>query len=252
MNKKKKEQRPQKKLAIRATHKIIFYVCLALLLLVAISMAMLPLIRLLMTEDGQAIVTERMQKFGFFLPLAFVILQVLQVVIAVIPGGPMPLIGEALFGKMGALFLCLTGFFCGTVLVYYLVQWIGKPLVDKFVSEEHFQKFDFLTKGKRLTLLILLVFLLPGLPKDMLTYLVSFNSKIKPMHLFILTTLGRTPATVLTIFMSDSIWEGNYGTAITLAIALIGLAILGFFIKQYIDRRVEKQKQEDYTDGNKK
>ena len=85
------------------------------------------------------------------------------------------------------------------------------------------------------------MFLLPGLPKDALTYLVSFNPKIKPMYLFILTTLGRTPATVLTVFMGKSLWEGNYGRAILLAAVILLLAVAGFFIKRKVDKRAERK-----------
>lgn len=210
------------------------------LLIVALSIAMIPVARFLSTQEGQAVVTEKMQNFGVFAPIVFVALQVIQVVIAVIPGGPVPIIGGALFGEFGALALCLAGFFLGTALVYYLVQWIGRPLVDRFVSEKHFQKFDFLQEGKRLELLVFLVFLLPGLPKDALTYLVSFNSKIKPMRLFVLTTLGRTPATVLTVFMGRGIWDGNYKMVVILAAVMVLLAVFGVGIKKYIDKRAER------------
>ena len=123
--------------------------------------------------------------------------------------------------------------------MYYLVQWLGRPLVDRFVTEKHFQKFDFLMEGKRLEALVFLVFFLPGLPKDALTYLVSFNSKIKPMRLFILTTLGRTPATILTVYVGGNIWDGNFKAASILILVMVALAILGLWIKRYIDRRAE-------------
>lgn len=229
----------------RISHKTLFLLLTIIVIFAAVSIAMLPLIRLLSSETGQAVIVEKMQQFGIFAPLLFVLLQVLQVVIAVIPGGPIPMIGGVLFSEWGALALSLAGFFLGTVLVYYLVQWIGRPIVDRFVSERHFQKFDFLRHGKRTELLIFLVFLLPGLPKDVLTYLVSFHSKIKPMHLFILTTLGRTPSTVLTVFLGGSIWDGNYILAIVLFGVLLILAVTGLLIKRYVDKRAERK-------GNKK
>ncbi len=221
--------------------KLILWLLAIAAIFAAASIAMIPLIRLLSSEEGQAVIVEKMQSFGILAPLLFVLLQVIQVVIAVIPGGPIPIIGGILFGEWGALALCLTGFFLGTVLVYYLVQWIGRPLVDKFVSEKHFEKFHFLLKGKRLELLIFVVFLLPGLPKDVLTYLVSFNSRVKPMHLFVLTTLGRTPATVLTVFLGGSLWDGNYTLAIILAAALVLCAVIGFWIKRHVDKRASKK-----------
>lgn len=91
---------------------------------------------------------------------------------------------------------------------------------------------------------------MPGLPKDALTYLVSFNPKIKPMRLFLITTIGRTPATILTIFLGGSIWDGDYSLALILAGVMVLLAILGFFIKRYIDRRSKKWQQlKEKTNG---
>ncbi len=211
----------------------------AIILLIALCIAMMPLARFLITPEGQASVTAKMEEFGIFAPVVFVALQVIQVVIAIIPGGPVPIIGGMLFGEFAALILCLVGFFLGTALVYYLVQWLGRPLVDRFVTEKHFQKFDFLMEGKRLEALVFLVFFLPGLPKDALTYLVSFNSKIKPMRLFILTTLGRTPATILTVYVGGNIWDGNFKAASILILVMVALAILGLWIKRYIDKRAE-------------
>lgn len=223
----------------RLSRKTIISLVAVVLVFAAVSVAMIPLIRLLSSEHGQEIIIEKMQSFGIFAPLLFVLLQVLQVVVAVIPGGPVPIIGGILFGQWGGLFLSLAGFFLGTVLVYYLVQWIGRPLVDRFVPESHFKKFDFLLEGKRTELLIFLVFLLPGLPKDALTYL------------FILTTLGRTPATVLTVFMGKSLWEGNFTLAIVLAAIIVVLAVAGIFIKRKVDKRAErKHKLHENTSEN--
>lgn len=236
-SKQKKSKRPQ------ISGKTIVWLIVVVVLIVAITIAMLPLVRLMSTQEGQAKITQKIQDFGVFAPLLFLLLQVLQVVIAVIPGGPVPIIGGVLFGKWGALALCLAGFFLGTVLVYYLVQWIGRPLVDKFVSPEHFEKFAFLQDSKRLDALILLVFFLPGLPKDVLTYLVSFDSKIKPMRLFILTTLGRTPATILTVFVGESIWDGNYKLTLILVGVMIVMAVLGFFVKRQVEKHAEKRKK---------
>ena len=226
----------------KISRKTIFSLIAVVVVFAVVSVAMLPLIHLLSSEHGQQVIIDKMQSFGIFAPLLFVLLQVLQVVIAVIPGGPVPIIGGILFGQWGGLFLSLAGFFLGTVLVYYLVQWIGRPLVDRFVSESHFKKFDFLLDGKRTELLIFLVFLLPGLPKDALTYLVSFNPKIKPMYLFFLTTLGRTPATVLTVFMGKSLWEGNYILTIVLAGVIVLLAAAGIFIKRKQQESLSSEK----------
>ena len=74
-----------------STHKkrnVIFAAVILAVVFCVTSIAMIPLIRLLSSEEGQAIILQKMQTFGIFAPILFVLLQVAQVVIAVIPGGP--------------------------------------------------------------------------------------------------------------------------------------------------------------------
>lgn len=59
------------------------------------------------------------------------------------------------------------------------------------------------------------------------------------MRLFILTTLGRTPATILTVYVGGNIWDGNFKAASILILVMVALAILGLWIKRYIDKRAE-------------
>lgn len=217
----------------RKTRQIIIAVII-IVIFIAACIAMFPLGKLLSSEEGQEFLTEKLKQFGWFAPLIFVAVQVIQVVIAVIPGGPVPMIGGVLFGEWGALFLCISGFFLGTVIVYYLVQAIGKPIVNLFVTEQHSKRFSFLSNQKKLELIVFLIFLCPGLPKDALTYIVSFTTKIKPMRLFFITTIARTPATVLTIFLGGSLRDGNYTLSIVFALAMAIVAVIGFYLNKKI------------------
>ena len=223
-----------------STHKkrnvILVAVILAVVFCVT-SIAMIPLIRLLSSEEGQAIILQKMQTFGIFAPILFVLLQVAQVVIAVIPGGPVPIIGGLLFGEGIGLLLSMVGFFFGTVIVYYLVQKFGRPIVSLFVSEDKMQKYAYLATEKKLEVLVFALFLLPGLPKDALTYIVSFNTKIKPMRLFVLTTLARLPSAALSVFLGGSIWKGRYWLAVCFLFAMLLLGICGYFIKKKWDAK---------------
>lgn len=223
-----------------STHKkrnVIFAAVILAVVFCVTSIAMIPLIRLLSSEEGQAIILQKMQTFGIFAPILFVLLQVAQVVIAVIPGGPVPIIGGLLFGEGIGLLLSMVGFFFGTVIVYYLVQKFGRPIVSLFVSEDKIQKYAYLATEKKLEVLVFALFLLPGLPKDALTYIVSFNTKIKPMRLFVLTTLARLPSAALSVFLGGSIWKGRYWLAVCFLFAMLLLGICGYFIKKKWDAK---------------
>ncbi|MBQ8688380.1 MAG: TVP38/TMEM64 family protein [Ruminococcus sp.] len=228
--------------------KIIILAAAVLILFAGISLAFMPLVRALTTEEGQQQILETVGSLGIFQYVIYFALQVLQIVIAVIPGGPIPLIGGMLFGEWMTLILSAAGCFCGTVIVYYLVQAVGKPIVNLFVSDEQLRTYKFLQNPKRLEILIFLVFLCPGLPKDALTYIAALTT-IRPSRLFLLTTVGRMPSLIATIWLGGGIWEQNYTLVIILAAVMVTAAVIGFFIKKKIESRNTNTKKEISEDG---
>ena len=125
----------------KISRKTIFGLIAVVVVFAVVSVAMLPLIHLLSSEHGQQVIIDKMQSFGIFAPLLFVLLQVLQVVIAVIPGGPVPIIGGILFGQWGGLFsVPCRIFYWERFLVYYLVQWIGQTAGRPFCFRKAISK----------------------------------------------------------------------------------------------------------------
>ena len=176
---------PTKSPEASARWKMILSGVIFLVLVVAVTILMIPVMRLMMQEGGKEQLIEKIQSYGIFAPLLFVLLQVIQIVVAFIPGGPIPMIGGAVFGMVPGILLSLAGSFLGTAIVYYLVQWIGRPLLNLFVKEEHLERFSFLTNRRKMERIVFLLFLCPGLPKDALTYIVAFNKTIPPLPLFL-------------------------------------------------------------------
>lgn len=194
---------------------------------IALTIFAIPLIKNLASEEGREIIRQKVESFGAFGWLMFLVLQFLQVIVALIPGEPIEIIGGILFGTFKGLFLCLLGLFLGTVAVYYLVKAIGAPLVHAFVSEEKINSMKFLKNTKRLEALIFVLFLIPGTPKDTLTYFVPLT-KVEPWKFFLLSTLARIPSVVSSTLAGANIGNGNWlFTAIifaaTAAIGLVGI-----------------------------
>lgn len=214
-----------------ARWKMILSGVLFLVIVIAVTILMIPVIQLLMQEGGKDRLIEKIQSYGIFAPLLFVLLQVVQIVVAFIPGGPIPMIGGAVFGMVPGILLSLAGSFLGTAIVYYLVQWIGRPLLNLFVKEEHLERFSFLQNRRKMERIVFLLFLCPGLPKDALTYIVAFNKTIPPLPLFFLTTIARFPAMALTVKMGSSLWEGNWKMVALVIGLLILIAGLGVWIR---------------------
>lgn len=179
--------------------------------------------------------------WGFFVML---FIQILQVVIAIIPGEPVEIISGVLYGGIGGLCLCLLGILIGTAAIYFAVKKFGTRLVRKFVSEEQMSRFHFLSDAKRLEMVTFLLFFIPGTPKDVLTYLVPLT-KIKPLRFFLIATLARIPSIITSSYIGENLSTGNlWGTVIIFAISGV-LGISGILINHFFLDKMNRRKEQE-------
>lgn len=212
-----------------------FIIAAALLLLTGFLCIqyLIPLSSLLTTEAGRLQIIEKVESYGVFAPIVFTALMALQIVIAFIPGGPLELIAGMLFGGIRGTIYSMIGSVAGTAAVYALVKRFGRPLVHFFVSEEKMQSFSILHDEKKLEFWVFVLFLIPGIPKDLLTYIVPLTS-MRPLHFIILANVARFPAIIASVFMGDSLTEGRYWLCIVIAAAAALTAFIGFRLKNSI------------------
>lgn len=205
----------------------------------AVTVLCIPFMHLLVSEEGRADICERVRSYGIFAPLVFMLLMALQIVIAFIPGGPLELMGGMLFGSGLGLLVVVTGAFLGTLCVYGLVRCFGKPLVDFFVPEERARGFKILQDEEKLEFWVFLLFLIPGIPKDLLTYLVPLT-RMRGRDFLLLSTLARFPSLAASVLVGDSLSEGRYRIAVGICAAAAVLSFIGFRLKN----RITKEKSE--------
>lgn len=167
---------------------------------------------------------------GWFIMLG---VQVLQVIFAIIPGEPVEVLSGLLFGTWSGLFLCLLGILIGTVLIFCIVKWFGKPFVEMVVSKEKIDKLSFLNNSRRLELIVFILFFIPGTPKDLLTYIVPLTS-IKPSVFFTIATMARIPSIVTSTFAGSSLYEGNLVASIAMFAVAGALGICGIIFNKKI------------------
>ena len=105
--------------------------------------ACIPLADAVMTEDGRHAIIEKTENSGSIKYIIFYFLQIVQIVVVFIPGGPIPLIGSMLFGEWMTLILSAAGCLAGTAIVYFIVKSAGMRVVNIFVSEEKFRSYGF-------------------------------------------------------------------------------------------------------------
>ena len=75
-----------------------------------------------------------LEQAGPWAPAGFVMLNVLQIIIAPLPGNIIGVAGGYVFGFVMGFFLNLISMVIGSLLVFQLSKRFGKPLVEKFVG----------------------------------------------------------------------------------------------------------------------
>lgn len=160
-------------------------------------------------------------------PLAYIGLQILQTVVAPIPGNAVGAIGGLLFGWWGILWTTI-GATIGATLVFWVSRHFGRALVEKLVKKESLDKFDFVI-GKRASVILFLIFLIPGLPDDIVCYVAGLTD-VPIKKLIVIFALGRLPAVVGNNVIGTGLNEGNIGLVV--ALVAIGAVIFAILYKQ--------------------
>lgn len=160
---------------------------------------------------------------GIWGPLAFILLQITQTVISPIPGNVVGFVGGLLFGWWGVL-LSTIGSTIGYAIVLILVRRFGRDLVEKLISKELLDKFDYLATEKG-SMIFFLIFLIPALPDDVVMCVAGLT-KLPIRQLLFMAAVGRFPSVVVTNQLGNSISNDNIGQAIVLAV--VSLIVVGF------------------------
>lgn len=172
-----------------------------------------PAMESLMQPENMAAFRERLSAFGIWGAAALFAIQALQVISGMIPALPIQVCAGITYGTLGGLLLCMAGILTGSSLVFVFVKKFGQPLVDRFFPLHKQHKLRFLNDHSRLDRIVFLLYLLPAMPKDVVTYLAALTPLTLRRYL-LLTMTARIPSVLCATFASDAIMEGNYVSAV--------------------------------------
>ena len=176
---------------------------------------------------------------GFWAPVAFVGMVVLQVVVAVIPGEPLEIAAGYAFGALEGTLLCILGTWIGGLTVFLLVRRFGTRAVEVFFPLEKLNELKFLKNERRLTFWVFLVFFLPGTPKDVLCYFVGLTKL--PLKTWVLVSaVAPIPSIVTSTVGGDALGMQNYTFAAAVFAATLVISGAGLLLYRAICRRQEE------------
>jgi len=175
-----------------------------------------------------------LREWGVLAPVIFIGLQALQVIISPIPGELTGILGGYLFGQWVGLLYSTIGLTLGSVVAFAVGRWLGARYVRKLVSADIWHKMGFIVEAEG-AILCFIIFLMPGLPKDVTCYL--FGLSPMPFWVFaVVTTLGRIPSTWVLSAQGARTASGDYLQVVLLTAIVVAVALPLYY---YRNRLVE-------------
>jgi uncharacterized membrane protein YdjX (TVP38/TMEM64 family) len=223
------------------THKKIIYIAALVIFLCFMTLVTVLIGRPMVAfAEDPAAFRSWVDASGIWGRVLFVGMVVLQVVVAFIPGEPIELAAGYAFGFLEGSLLTLTGFLIGSWIVFALVRRCGIKLVEVFFHKNKLDEIKFLQNPRKTKLISFLLMLIPGTPKDMLSYFAGLT-KLTTLEWLVIVGVGRLPSLITSTITGAAAGEKNYIlSAISLGVTMI-ITLAG--ICYY--RRLCKQEQEE-------
>ena len=189
--------------------------------------------------------------------LALVLISAVQVVVALIPGEVVEIAAGYCFGSWMGSLLCLAGIVLGSCTAILLARHFGSRLVYALYPKEKIDALPILREPKKRNTLTFILFVIPGTPKDLLTYAIALTDMSIPLYIA-LTTAARFPSVILSTLSGNAVGTKDYTAAIvflivTAAVSGVGLLVYNAILKRRNAKRGKADGDRNIeTDGNGK
>ncbi len=168
--------------------------------------------------------------FGRGAPVIFILIQILQVLFAPIPGEATGFIGGFLFGTLKGFLYSSIGLTAGSWINFSIGRFLGVRYVRKLIPEARLHQLDKMVRRQG-TIVLFILFVIPGFPKDYLCLLLGLSTL--PLKVFlIIVGVGRMPGTLLLSLQGAYVSEHKYGL---FALVMGFCLLIIFFAYKYRD-----------------
>lgn len=188
-------------------------------------------------------ISNKLDDFKGFAFIPLILLQIIQIVICIIPGQPIQFASSYLYGVLGGFLISLVGAFIGTVITYYLAKFLGNDALHVIFGEEKVKSYVRKLNSSRAYVIIFLLYLIPGIPKDVTSYIAGIsNIRLRPF--IFLSILGRSPGVLESLLFGTFLAHRNY-----FGIAMLIIASIIILLICYIKRDVLLKFIDSYEDS---
>jgi len=189
----------------------------------------------LLSDRGK--IRDFVASFGPLAPLAFIGLQIMQVVISPIPGEATGFIGGYLFGAARGFIYSTIGLTLGSWLAFSISRLFTPYVTRRLGQTKIYNKFNFIVEHQGV-IIAFIFFLLPGFPKDYLCYLLGLS--LMPTSVFlVIAAVGRIPGTLMLALQGSKVFDQAYAVFFILLGIALAAVIFSYMAREKIYRLVQ-------------
>ena len=171
--------------------------------------------------------------------LVYIGAQILQIIICVIPGQWLQFAAGYMYGFWLGFLYSIIGAAIGSVVTYYLAKLLGRDAMHPIFGEARINEFIHKLNSKKAIVIVFLIFLIPGVPKDLCNYAAGISEmKLKPF--LIVSLVGRSPGMMGSLLIGRQIEAGNYTGAIVVAAVAVVLCVVGIIMRKRLTGWMDK------------
>lgn len=178
--------------------------------------------------------------YGKYSIFVFIMLQIIQVVAFFIPGEIIQIAGGYIYGTFLGSIISFGGITLGSILVYILSHNFGKPLVNKIIPTDDSKFFKGISGSKKINIIVFIVYLIPGMPKDALAYICGI-SNISFKNFLICSSAGRLPGIIISSYFGYNVTLRNWSMIALIAITMTVLFIIGVLKGEKIIKKLTQR-----------
>lgn len=209
---------------------------IVIILLIGLIVYLFPVMKNISTPEGQMEFKNQVESMGALGYLALFGLQFAQIFLIVLPGEPIEILAGMCYGGFGGLIFITISVFIITNIIFFTVRKFGRKFVYSFCNKERIEKIEnskLFKKPQKIEWIMLILFLIPGTPKDLLVYIAGLLP-LKPLRFVLISTFARLPSVISSTFAGSSLVAGDWKFSLIIYLVtflLVGIAI--FIINKF-------------------
>ena len=209
---------------------------IVVVVIIGLIVYLFPVVRNLSTPEGQLEFKNHVASMDIIGYLALFGLQFAQIFLIIIPGEPIEVLAGMCYGGIGGLIFITISVFITTTIVFFAVRKFGRRFVYSFCSKEKIDKIEnskLFKNPKKIEFIMLILFLIPGTPKDLIVYIAGLLP-LKPIRFILISTFARIPSVISSTFAGSNLVAGNWQFSVIIyAVTFLIVGIIIFIINRF-------------------